>query len=258
MVSILLAACLQVIEILHLVLVSTMVVVATMVLEATTQLLHLRMGVGIILNTTTAVIRKVSLHTAEDTILTTLATKSDTLALYKQCIPTINKFAKKFSFDDKELLNDLKQVGALGFLKALNKWDASFNGGKANFPTFAYGYIRGEMLHYLRDQRHIITPNRNEQPYLFTPFERETDEGVQVLDFADNKPCAYKRIDLKDWLYHSLKQLPEKNRMIIEGVYFEGLAQTEIARKLKVNPMYVSRATASSLKDLRALLTRSI
>ena len=53
----------------------------------------------------------------------------------------------------KACKDDLIQIGALGALKAIAAYEPS---GKSNFRAYALKFIKGEILHYLRDRADMI------------------------------------------------------------------------------------------------------
>ena len=62
----------------------------------------------------------------------------------------VSKIASKYSnFSNYE---DLKQVGMIGLLKALDKYEVS---NDTKFSTYAYLWIKGEILEYLRCDKNI-------------------------------------------------------------------------------------------------------
>lgn len=61
----------------------------------------------------------------------------------------VRKVAYRLSQQCSEAFEDLEQIGYLGLIQAIERFDPS----KGNtFSTFAVPYIRGEILHYLRDR----------------------------------------------------------------------------------------------------------
>jgi RNA polymerase sigma-B factor len=55
-------------------------------------------------------------------------------------------------------------------------------------------------------------------------------------------------------LQAALETLPERQRIVLRAIYFEGRSQAEIARELNVSQMYVSRAQRRALQKLKELL----
>ena len=62
----------------------------------------------------------------------------------------VTKIAKEYSnYSDFE---DLRQVGIIGLMKALDKYTPNPN---TKFSTYAYMWIKGEILEYIRKDRNI-------------------------------------------------------------------------------------------------------
>lgn len=65
----------------------------------------------------------------------------------------VRKVAYRLSQQCHESFEDLEQIGYLGLIQAIERFDP----GKGNtFSTFAVPYIRGEILHYLRDRSSTV------------------------------------------------------------------------------------------------------
>ena len=70
----------------------------------------------------------------------------------------VRKVARKLSQTSTEPFEDLEQVGYLGLIQAIERFQPEQ--GYA-FSSFAVPYIRGEILHYLRDRSSVVkTPRR--------------------------------------------------------------------------------------------------
>ena len=54
-----------------------------------------------------------------------------------------------------------------------------------------------------------------------------------------------------------LSALPERERMIVHLRFFEGMTQSEIASRLGISQMHVSRLLARSLAELRTAAEQS-
>jgi len=68
------------------------------------------------------------------------------------CTPLVRRIAAEFAYSGVPS-EDLIQVGYIGLLNAINGFDSSRG---AKFATYASYLIRGEIRHYLRDQRDTI------------------------------------------------------------------------------------------------------
>lgn len=62
----------------------------------------------------------------------------------------VSKIASKYSYYSN--FEDLRQVGMIGLLKALEKYEVNSN---TKFSTYAVFWIRGEILEYLRKDKNI-------------------------------------------------------------------------------------------------------
>ncbi len=75
----------------------------------------------------------------------------------------VRKMAHKFSHQCNEPYEDLEQIGYFGLIRAIERFDPTQ--GYA-FSSFAVPYIRGEMLHFLRDRSTLLKiPRRWQELY---------------------------------------------------------------------------------------------
>lgn len=63
---------------------------------------------------------------------------------------------------------------------------------------------------------------------------------------------GYQRIEERSWLVPAIKTLSDRDRAILEMRFFEGLSQSQIAARVGLSQMHVSRLLARSLAVLRA------
>lgn len=73
-------------------------------------------------------------------------TTEDIMKYEKLIYSIIKKFIYHYDFDD------LKQVGMIGLIKAYKNYD---NNQETKFSTYAYTYIMGEVLKYIREDKNI-------------------------------------------------------------------------------------------------------
>lgn len=75
----------------------------------------------------------------------------------------VRKMAHHFSYQCTEPYEDLEQIGYLGLIRAIERFEPSQ--GYA-FSSFAIPYIRGEILHFLRDRSSLVKiPRRWQELY---------------------------------------------------------------------------------------------
>lgn len=199
----------------------------------------------------------------------------------------IKNIAGKFYNYERE---DLIQVGVIGLLKAYKNFK---DNGETQFSTYAYSYIFGEMYNLVNSARDIKVSKRLLKVYrmvektkyelaqrtgsvptydevaLFLELDpREVAEAVnsaQVLISLDDEASELnlhevipdnKKVntDLKIDLDDSFKVLNNEEREIIKFRYYDDLTQSEIARKLNMTQVMVSRYEKKSLEKMRSVM----
>ena len=186
-------------------------------------------------------------------------------------------------------VDDLYQLGCLGFLKAVKGFDFSYG---ARFSTYAVPKIAGEIRRFLRDNGLIKVgrTTREQALSLYKLRERLWQELgrepalSELSEAAGVPPEEIARIELASGTPESLQQespdglalegllgtdapeegiverlalrdaidhLPEKERMTILLRYFRGLTQEQTARILKVSQVQISRLERRGLARLR-------
>ena len=198
----------------------------------------------------------------------------------------IYDISKKFYGYPKE---DLFQAGVLGLLKAYKQYDENFN---AKFTSFAYNYIYGEMyllvnnrplkinkdilkLYKLIEQTRFSLTQRNgfvpsyDDIANFLEIDKEkiyeavmagqsimsldSDENISLYDTIKSEEKV--SIDDKILIDESMEMLSEDERNIIKSRYFEDLTQCEVARKLSMTQVMVSRYEKKGLDKMQKFLT---
>lgn len=109
--------------------------------------------------------------------------------------------------------DDLYQLGSLGFLKAINNFDSSFN---VKFSTYAVPMIVGEIKRYLRDNG-IVKISRKIKT-LSVKINRYIDEYNNLNNSSPSieEVAEYFDIDVNDVIYamESSKQIVSLNTVI--------------------------------------------
>ena len=190
-------------------------------------------------------------------------------------------------------LEDLYQLGCIGFLKAVEGFDPSFG---TQFSTYAVPKIAGEIRRFLRDDgvikvsrtlkeqsmtirtvRNQLTAEFGREPTVGEISERtgltieeialaETatqgtesisrqmgEEGFSLEDILTDTQTEEKLLE-KIALRQAVSQLPEREAMVIGLRYFHGLTQERVSKVLNVSQVQVSRIEKKALEHLRMLL----
>lgn len=197
--------------------------------------------------------------------------------------------AKRFVGRGTEL-EDLFQLGCLGFLKAVEGFDTEYG---TQFSTYAVPKIAGEIRRFLRDDgaikvsrtikeqaamiktaRNTLTNELGREPAIsqiaeatgLTPeqialaetatkevesIQRETGEDGFTLESVLSDPGSEERMLEKIVLRQAIETLPERERMVIGLRYFHGLTQNRVAKILSVSQVQISRIEKKAIAHLR-------
>lgn len=197
-----------------------------------------------------------------------------------------------------EPLDDLIQVGTLGLIKAIDRFDVE---RKVEFTTYATPTIIGEIKRHFRDkgwavkvprrlqelnlavnravesltvelgrpttvadlaatlgatEEEIIEAQELGQAYNLLSLDSELGaEGDRksstLLDYLGSEDSELELLEDKDNLERAFVALDRRERIIIYLRFYENLSQTEIARRLNVSQMHVSRLQQRALEKLK-------
>jgi RNA polymerase sigma-B factor len=161
-------------------------------------------------------------------------------------LPLVRALAGRF-VRDGEQLEDLVQVGSVGLIKAVDRYDPRRG---SSLTAYAVPTIVGELRRHLRDGTQPLRVPRAQRalgPVRAVPLEAAADE---VRDTA-----AERRLELGEerlLLESGLRTLARRERRIVQLRYFSGFSQRRIAAELGLSQVHVSRLLRESLGKLRA------
>ena len=214
-------------------------------------------------------------------------------ALVSENTGLIWSVARRFQGRGTEM-DDLYQLGCLGFLKAVEGFDPAFG---TQFSTYAVQKIAGEIRRFLRDDgavkvsrtikeqaaaiktaRNALTGALGREPTVvelsrqtgLSPEEiavaetataatesiqRQTgDEGFSLEDVLADPEAEERMLERID-LTQAIGKLPEREAMVIKLRYFHALTQQRVSVVLGVSQVQVSRIEKKALEKLRELLS---
>lgn len=214
-------------------------------------------------------------------------------ALVSENAGLIWSIARRYTGRGTEL-DDLYQLGCLGFLKAVEGFDLQFG---TQFSTYAVPKISGEIRRFLRDDgavkvsrtikeqaasikiaRNHLTLALGREPSI-QEISRQTGFSAEEIALAETATAATESIQretgeegfsleniLTDTeseekmveriaLNQAIGKLEEREGMVIKLRYFHGLTQQRVAAVLQVSQVQVSRIEKKALSHLRELLS---
>ena len=221
--------------------------------------------------------------------------------LVSQHIGLVEFLARRFR-NRGEPVEDLIQVGTIGLLKAIDRFDLD---REVEFSTYATPTIVGELKRHFRDKGWAVrVPRRLQelhleltktvgnlahdlgrsptveeiakaagiseeevlegleiaQAYNFTSLDAPIDSEDGSTSFADQlggEDEQLENLEYRASLAPEMAKLPERERKIVFLRFFKGLTQSEIAARLGISQMHVSRLLTRTLAQLREALGES-
>ncbi len=212
-------------------------------------------------------------------------------------IHLVEYLARKFS-NRGEPLEDLLQVGYIGLIKAINRYDLERG---VEFSTYATPTIVGELKRYFRDKGWAIRIPRRlqmrdhelnlaidrltqelhrsptlqevaahlklsveevveilESSYAANYLSLDSvyansreDHGFCLMDYLGDEDEDFALAEDRDTLAKLLSILTQREQQVIYMRFFRGMTQIEIARRLSISQMHVSRLLRKILDKLR-------
>jgi RNA polymerase sigma-B factor len=162
--------------------------------------------------------------------------------LIQQHLPLVRTLARRFA-GRGEQLDDLVQVGAIGLIKAVDRFDPA----RGDLVAYAVPTILGEIRRYLRDRASPVRVPRGEQQpggatVVALPLTEElADDGGHGIEVGEQRAL----------LGPGLQALSPRERRVVHLRYFVGLSQQRIAAELGLSQTHVSRLLRTSLEKLR-------
>lgn len=192
---------------------------------------------------------------------------------------------------------DLFQIGSIGLMKAIDKFDLSY---EVKFSTYAVPMITGEIKRFLRDDGMIkvsrsikemglkVKNVREELIYrfgreptveeiageigtskeevaasieagaevesLYRSVNKNDENSIQLIDKIEEENSAQDELLNRMLLRDLLIELSDKDREIIIRRYYYNETQSQIASKLGISQVQVSRLEKKILKQMREKL----
>jgi RNA polymerase sigma-B factor len=220
--------------------------------------------------------------------------------LVEEHLPLVHRLCNKYRYSGVAI-EDLVQVGSVGLVKAIDKFDPERG---TEFLAFAIPVIMGEIKNYFRDHGWAVKVPRKLQRLkmvvektverlsqsggrpptvpeiaqdsgyteeeVYDTFEmrrygspvsleREYEQSgngdsSSVLDCLGSEDPEFEALAEKIDLKKQIGILPDRERTIVILKFYSGLSQTEIAGRLGISQMHVSRLQGAALGKLKTSL----
>ncbi|HWF57480.1 MAG TPA: SigB/SigF/SigG family RNA polymerase sigma factor [Candidatus Dormibacteraeota bacterium] len=208
----------------------------------------------------------------------------------------VHYIARRFA-NRGEPLEDIEQVGFLGLIHAIERFDPSLEN---EFSTFATPTIMGEIRRYFRDRSWAVRVPRRLQENLLrvnaaaqqltgelgrapsiseigerlglepedvlaalevSPAQHtvsleaapagRTDEALTLGERLGSEDSNLDRVEMRSLLEQAMAHLNPREREIMALRFVEELPQTEVAKRLGISQMHVSRLQRAAVDHLR-------
>ncbi len=173
--------------------------------------------------------------------------------LVRRHLPLVRAVARRYARRG-EPLDDLVQVGSIGLIAAVDRFDPDRGG---NFLAFALPHIAGEIRKHLRDRASTIRVPRRVQE-LDAEAARRARAPVSLSEDPDSLPPAGRDVCdeaiARVLVAEGARALDVRERRILLLHHFGGFSQAEVAHAVGISQIHVSRLYRGALEKLRAEL----
>jgi RNA polymerase sigma-B factor len=219
-------------------------------------------------------------------------------ALVERHLPLVRSLARRYA-GRGESLEDIEQVGAIGLIKAIDRYELDRD---VALTTYATPNVVGEIKRHFRDRGWAIripralqelnvkmsgalerlTADLGRSPTItelateldatpeqvleameagsaYSPVSLsagpQADEDLDLMEVIGHEDVEFARTDERASLEPALDALPDREREILRMRFEEGMTQTQIAERVGLSQMHVSRLIRKSLERMRATLS---
>jgi RNA polymerase sigma-B factor len=216
--------------------------------------------------------------------------------LIEQYMSLVRSLARRYSYRGEQL-DDLVQIGAIGLIKAIDRFDIERG---VELTTYATPNIIGEIKRHFRDKGWAVrvprglqelnvqlsrlmetltvelgrSPTIPELAQAAGAQEEEVlealesgraysslslsqgsggdgDEDLDPMESLGSEEHQYEVSEDRAVLAPGFKVLDDRERMILQLRFFDGLTQSQIAQQVGISQMHVSRLIRRSLEKIR-------
>jgi RNA polymerase sigma-B factor len=214
--------------------------------------------------------------------------------LIERHLPLVRSLARRYA-GRGESLEDIEQVGAIGLIKAIDRFELERD---VSLATYATPNVVGEIKRHFRDKGWAVRVPRALQELnasmsgaierltvklarsptvaeIAAELKTEPEQVLEALEVGSaystvslstgpsgedeldpmeaigTEDAGYERSEQRAALEPALERLPPREREILRMRFEEGLPQTQIAQRVGLSQMHVSRLIRKSLSVMR-------
>jgi RNA polymerase sigma-B factor len=218
--------------------------------------------------------------------------------LVQRHLPLVRSLARRYA-GRGEALDDIEQVGAIGLIKAIDRYELERD---VALTTYATPNVVGEIKRHFRDKGwairvpralqelnakmsttiEVLTTKYGRSPTIAEIAQHLEASSEQVLEALEagsayapaslsvgptedseldpmetigTMDAEFERADERASLEPALASLPEREREILRMRFEDGLTQTQIAERVGISQMHVSRLIRKSIDRMRSQLS---
>jgi RNA polymerase sigma-B factor len=221
-------------------------------------------------------------------------------ALIERHIGFVRRLAQRYAHRG-ENIEDLTQVGCVGLIKAIDRFDGHY---KVTLATYAAPNVLGEIKRHFRDKGWAVRVPRDVQELnvklgrvvdeltgklgrspsveeLAQATQSTTEQVVEALDSSrayntvslsapspddgeedagdpleqlGDEDQGFELAEERQLLREGFKELGDRERSILHMRFFLGMTQSEIAERVGISQMHVSRLIRQSIDEVREQL----
>jgi RNA polymerase sigma-B factor len=214
--------------------------------------------------------------------------------LIERHLPLVRVIARRYAHRG-ERVEDLVQVGSIGLIQAIDRFDPEKG---TDLASFAVPTIAGEIKNHLRDRATVVriprraaalnarvrreeasltarlrrSPTLSELARALEMGEDDTADAIEIERSRSTLPLtagapdegpapvfddAFETCDDRLLLAAGFRTLDARQRRILHLRFYAGLSQSEIAREVGLSQIQVSRVIRASLDRMRGALGRT-
>ncbi len=163
--------------------------------------------------------------------------------------PLVFKAAMRWRADESTML-DIIQEGTIGLIEAVEHYDHTKG---VAFSLYAIHRIRGRILNFMERE------GKQEWTYIDTPVSGEEDADTladYLVDAAAEVSRQAEQNFLVEQVRHAMERLPEKEQMVLNGVFLEDREPRQLAQTLDMSLSHVYRLQKQGIRRIRGMLSK--